>query len=84
MTKEERKARDADFKRREQPRPVWNSQTQGTYRSGLSKPKTKEQRRAAWPLSRAARLKKVPAKHQRVIDGLIEDATAMSGMKLAA
>lgn len=31
MTKQERKTRDADFKRRMQPRPLWNSTAQGTY-----------------------------------------------------
>lgn len=31
MSKQERKARDADFARRLQPRKLWDSQTQGTY-----------------------------------------------------
>lgn len=31
MTKQERKDRDADFKRREQPRVLWDSLKRGTY-----------------------------------------------------
>lgn len=32
MTKEQRKQRDADFAQRLQPRKLWDSQRQGTYR----------------------------------------------------
>lgn len=31
ITKEQRAVQNADFKRRLQPRPLWNSQAQGTY-----------------------------------------------------